>query len=57
MRQTIGRLLQLLGLIILPFAIGLELDGRVGLGRSMLIAGAGALVFYLGHTLLPPGRA
>jgi hypothetical protein len=43
--------LQFVGLLILPFAIASELVGRVGLGQSLLIAGAGALVFYLGFVL------
>jgi hypothetical protein len=48
MRYRIGRLLQFLGLLILPFGIASELTGRVGLGQSLLIAAAGALVFYVG---------
>lgn len=47
-RYRLGRLLQLVGLLILPFGIASELVGRVGLGQSLLIAGAGALVFYVG---------
>jgi hypothetical protein len=38
----------LLGLLILPFAITSELMNKVGLGQSLLIAGAGAAVFYIG---------
>jgi hypothetical protein len=47
-RYRLGRLLQFVGLLILPFGIASELVGRVGLGQSLLIAGAGALVFYVG---------
>jgi hypothetical protein len=48
MRYRIGRLLQFLGLLILPFGIASELVGKVGLGQSLLIAAAGAFVFYVG---------
>jgi hypothetical protein len=46
-----GRLLQFLGLIILPFGIASELMGKVGLGQSLLIAGGGALAFYVGFVI------
>jgi len=54
-RRALGRSLQLLGLLILPFAIASELAGAVGLGRSMVVALAGAGVFYVGF-LLQGGR-
>lgn len=47
----IGRLLQFVGLLILPFGIASELVGKVGLGQSLLIAGGGALVFYVGYVI------
>jgi hypothetical protein len=47
----IGRVLQFVGLLILPFGIASELVGRVGLGQSLLIAGAGALIFYVGFVI------
>jgi hypothetical protein len=50
-RYRVGRALQLLGLLILPFAIVSELAGRVGLGQSLLIAAAGAAVFYVGFVI------
>lgn len=50
-RYRIGRSLQLVGLLILPFAIASELVGEVGLGQSMLIAAAGAAVFYVGFVV------
>jgi hypothetical protein len=53
MRYTIGRLLQFAGLVILPIAIVSELDGQVGLGRSLLMAAGGALVFYAGWLIQP----
>ena len=51
LRYRVGRLLQFVGLLILPFGIASELVGRVGLGQSLLIAGAGALVFYAGYVI------
>ena len=50
-RYRLGRLLQFFGLLILPFGIASELVGRVGLGQSLLIAGAGTLVFYVGYLI------
>jgi hypothetical protein len=50
-RYRIGRLLQVLGMIILPFGIASELVGKVGLGQSMLIAAGGTLLFYLGYVI------
>jgi hypothetical protein len=47
----VGRFLQLLGLLILPFAIASELMEKVGLGQSMLIAAGGALIFYTGYVI------
>ena len=44
-RYRIGRSLQFLGLLILPFAIASELVGQFGLGQSMLVAAAGAALF------------
>jgi len=50
-QHGLGRILQFLGLLILPFAIASELSNAVGLARSMLIAVGGAAVFYLGYIL------
>ena len=50
-RHDLGRTLQFLGLLILPFAIASELTSAVGLGRSMLIAAGGAGIFYVGYLL------
>lgn len=51
LRRRIGRLLQFVGLLILPFAMASELLEKVGLGQSLLIAAAGAGVFYVGFVL------
>jgi hypothetical protein len=50
-RYRIGRTFQFLGLLILPFAIASELNGAVGLGKSMLVAAAGAVLFYVGFVV------
>ncbi len=50
-RYRAGRLLQLVGLLVLPFGIASELMGKVGLGQSLLIAGGGALAFYVGFVV------
>ncbi len=50
-RRRAGRLLQFLGLLILPFGIASELVGKVGLGQSLLIASGGTLLFYVGFVL------
>jgi hypothetical protein len=47
-RYRIVRMFQLFGLVVLPFAIASELMDKVGLGQSLLIAAAGAAVFYIG---------
>lgn len=52
-RYALGRTLQFLGLLILPFAVVSELVGQVGLGKSMLIAATGAAVFYVGQRIQP----
>lgn len=51
MRYRIGRSLQVLGMIILPFGIASELMGKVGLGQSLLIAAGGTLVYYTGYVI------
>jgi hypothetical protein len=50
-RYRIGRSLQFLGLMVLPFSIASELVGRFGLGQSMLVAAAGAGLFYVGFVV------
>lgn len=50
-RHRIARTLQLIGLVILPFAIVSQLVEKVGLGQSMLISAGGALLFYIGYVL------
>jgi hypothetical protein len=50
-RFRIGRSLQFLALLILPFAIASELVGEFGLGQSMLVAAGGAALFYVGFLI------
>jgi hypothetical protein len=50
-RYAIGRSLQFIGLLILPFAIASELVGRIGLGQSILVAAGGAALFYVGFVV------
>jgi hypothetical protein len=50
-RYRVGRALQYIGLVILPVGIASELVGKVGLGQSLLIAVAGAGVFYAGFLI------
>jgi hypothetical protein len=47
----VGRCLQLVGLLVLPFSIASQLVDKVGLGQSMLISAGGALVFYTGYVV------
>jgi hypothetical protein len=56
LRYRLGRLLQFLGLVILPIAILSELEGQLGLGQSLLLAAGGTLVFFLGFVLQQSGR-
>jgi hypothetical protein len=50
-RRTLARGLQVIGMMILPFAIASELQGVVGLGKSLMIAAGGVVVFYIGVAL------
>lgn len=51
LRYRIGRSLQVVGMIILPFGMASELLGKVGLGQSLLIAAGGLLIFYAGYVI------
>lgn len=51
MIYRLARLLQLLGLILLPVAISGELAERLHLKQMLLLAGVGMLVFFLGWLL------
>jgi hypothetical protein len=51
LRYRLGRGLQVLGLLILPFSVVSEVVEKVGLGRSMLISAGGMLIFYTGYVI------
>ena len=51
LRYRIGRVLQMIGMVVLPFGIASELMGKVGLGQSLLIAAGGMLIFYVGYVI------
>jgi hypothetical protein len=50
-KYRLGRILQVIGMIVLPVAIASELAKRVTLGQSMVIATSGAALFLLGTRL------
>ena len=52
----IGRLLQLVGLTILPFAILGELLENVSLKQSLLFSAFGAILFCVGYIVQRVGR-
>jgi hypothetical protein len=47
----LGRFLQVVGLLLLPFGMASELMDKVGLAQSMLIAAGGAGIFYVGYVI------
>lgn len=51
MRYNIARLLQVLGLVILPVAIAGNVAERLSLGESLVISTIGVGVFFLGWLL------
>ena len=55
MLRTIARGLQLLGLLVLPVAMGMQLQG-MSLWRMLMLAGAGIGVFYVGYLLQAQAR-
>ena len=48
-RRGLGRSLQFLGLLILPFGMATELVGEDGEGGLLVIAAEGARSFYFGY--------
>jgi hypothetical protein len=55
MLYRLGRLLQLLGLLILPAAIAGNLAEKLDLKQSLTMSGVGVAVFFVGW-LLQQGR-
>jgi hypothetical protein len=60
MLYRIGRLLQLIGLLLLPVGIAGNLvpdpDRQISLKTSLLISAAGVTVFYIGWRLQEAGK-
>ncbi len=50
-RHSLGRLLQFIGMSILPFGMARELLGKTGEGGLLLTMAGGAVVFYLGFLI------
>jgi hypothetical protein len=49
--RTVGKLLQLAGLIILPVASLMQLDGSITVGKMMQMLAAGVCAFGIGWIL------
>jgi hypothetical protein len=49
--HKIGRVLQLLGLVILPIAISGNVADKLTLQESLMLSGLGIFVFFVGWSL------
>jgi hypothetical protein len=56
MLYRLGRILQFLGLIILPVAMAGEIGGHLKLWTSLSLSGVGIVVFLLGWLLQQAAR-
>jgi drug/metabolite transporter (DMT)-like permease len=58
MLYKLGRLLQIIGLILLPLAIAGELspENKLDLRSSLSLSGVGVIVFGLGYLLQQMGK-
>lgn len=56
MLYKFGRLLQLLGLLILPVAIAGDATGRVEFKHSLSLSAVGMVVFFLGWLVQQAAR-
>jgi len=56
MLYKLGRLLQFLGLVILPVAIAGNVAERIDLKESLTISGVGVGVFFVGWLLQQGGK-
>jgi hypothetical protein len=56
MLYRVGRFLQFAGLVIMPVGVAGEVAGSMELKHSLLIAGAGGLVFLVGWLLQQSGK-
>lgn len=51
MLYSVARLLQFLGLIVLPVAISGEMSEQLSLKQMLMLSGAGVVLFFLGWLL------
>ncbi|HEY2881415.1 MAG TPA: hypothetical protein VGJ15_03255 [Pirellulales bacterium] len=49
--STIGRLLQIAGLVLLPVSMILEFQSAIGAGQMLLFLVSGVSAFYIGRIL------
>jgi hypothetical protein len=56
MLYKVGRLLQLIGLIILPVAISGNMAEKLDLRESLGLSGIGILIFFIGWMVQQSGR-
>ena len=56
MLYKVGRLLQLIGLIILPVAISGNMAEKLDLRESLGLSGIGILIFFIGWMVQQGGR-
>jgi hypothetical protein len=56
MLYKLGRLLQFLGLVILPVAIAGNLAEKIELKQSLTLSGIGVAVFFVGWLLQQSGK-
>jgi hypothetical protein len=57
MLYRLGRLLQVVALLLLPVAMAGQLAGRFGEGKMLAVAGLGVVVFLVGWLLQQAGRS
>jgi hypothetical protein len=57
MLYKLGRLLQLIGMLILPAAIAGNFAGQLATKGELILLGIGVLVFYIGWRIQEAGKA
>ena len=58
MLYRLGRLLQLVGMVVLPLAIVAQIapDHQISLGTSLTFSGIGVAIFFMGWLIQQAGR-
>jgi len=56
MLYTLGRLMQLVGLILLPVAVSGEVAGKLDIKTELIVAGVGIVVFVVGWLVQQAAR-